>query len=101
MSEQFSIDLGPSMEHSLCDHFQTFEDRLNQKIKDGLKRGLKLIIDKMNTQIHQIVGQMIVLEVSKEVQRALDEKQKVDLCPEHIVKSEVCKAMEEFNRMQD
>lgn len=40
-----------SLERSLQSHFQDLEDKVNRYIDDKLKRGLKLIIEKLNNSV--------------------------------------------------
>ena len=35
-------------DHSASQDAQAFEDRVNQKIAEGLRRGLKAIVDRLN-----------------------------------------------------
>ena len=41
----------PAYENSVEDCFKTIDDRINVKIAEGLKRGTKLIFNKLNAHI--------------------------------------------------
>lgn len=47
-----------SLEISLQDHFQTFEDKCNRQIADGIKKGCKLIVEKLNKELKCVYKDM-------------------------------------------
>lgn len=52
-----------SLEMSLQGHFENLEDKCNKQIADGLKKGLRLIVEKLNSSVQKKLKDLIRDEI--------------------------------------